>query len=255
MLDYGTPFTMENTQIMQEYLINGGKLYIDCGTFFGIQVFYGYPNLQELMDLLGVAETEFTMTTNLINMLSGLPGSICHDLVFSGSTQNLNWFIDEMTPNENGIAAFEEEGYGTVAIQGEGEYGQKTFCFSYAIAKLMDGDEGTRDELMTRIAVYFDLITTGENEITSENSDLIFTIYPSPFSENTSLSYSIPDKSFVIIEIYNITGQYISTPVSEFQQEGKHEVIFNGTELSAGVYFCRLLVGEEVLTKKIVKVE
>jgi len=119
----------------------------------------------------------------------------------------------------------------------------------------MDSDEGTREELLTRIAEYFDLITTGENEITSGNSDFNFIIYPSPFSEYTNLSYSIPEEGFVNIEIYNINGRHISTLISEFQQEGKHKVIFNGTELPAGVYFCRLQVEEDVLTKKIVKVE
>nr|NQU91392.1 T9SS type A sorting domain-containing protein [Bacteroidota bacterium] len=145
------------TDVMQEYLINGGKIYIDCGAFFGGQAHYQYPELQELMDLFGVAETEITIPINVINLLSGLPGSICQDLVFTGSTQGLFYHIDKMTPNENGIAAFEEEDYGTVAVQGEGEYGQKTFCFSYALGKLIDGDEGTRDELMIRITEFFDL--------------------------------------------------------------------------------------------------
>ncbi len=55
-----------------------------------------------------------------------------------------SWFIDKMTPNDNGIAAFEEDDYGTVAVQGEGEYGQKTFCFAYALAHLEDGIQGTQ---------------------------------------------------------------------------------------------------------------
>ncbi|MCD4730352.1 MAG: S8 family serine peptidase [Bacteroidales bacterium] len=254
-LDDGVIVTLEMTEAITEYLMNGGYIYAECGTFFGGMAYIGYPNYEEVMELFGVAGSEFQLTYNFINMLSGLPGSICEGLEFTGSYQTPVWFIDEMTPNENGIAAFEEEGYGTVAVQGEGEYGQKTFCFSYALAKLMDSDEGTREELLTRIAEYFDLITTGENEITSGNSDFNFIIYPSPFSEYTNLSYSIPGKSFVNIEIYNINGGHISTPVSEFQQEGKHEVLIHGTELPGGVYFCRLQVGEDVLTKKIVKVE
>ncbi|MCD4737083.1 MAG: S8 family peptidase, partial [Bacteroidales bacterium] len=254
LINNGTPFTLEMIQTMAEYLYQGGKIYIECGSFFGLQSYFEYPDMDEIMQLFGVAEAELVFSTNNINMLTGLPGSICEGLEFSGSTQGSYWYIDKLTPNENGIAAFEEEDYGTVAIQGEGEYGQKTFCFAYALAKLMDGDEGTREELMICIAEYFDLITTGEKEITSGNSDFNLTIHPSPFSENTSLSYSIPGKSFVNIEIYNINGRHISTPVSEFQQEGKYEVIFNGIELPVGVYFCRLQVGEEVLIKKIIKV-
>nr|NQU91265.1 T9SS type A sorting domain-containing protein [Bacteroidota bacterium] len=43
--------------------------------------------------------------------------------------------------------------------------------------------------------------------------------------------------------------------MSEFQQEGGHEVLFNGTDLPAGIYFCRLQAGDEVLTKKIIKLK
>jgi len=117
------------------------------------------------MELLGVAETEFTMTPNYINMLSGLPGSICEYLVFSGTTQYPFMYIDKMTPSENGIAAFEEDNYGTVAVHGEGEYGQKTFCFSYALAKLVDGvTPNTRDTLLQRIIDFFDIDSASNNQ-------------------------------------------------------------------------------------------
>ncbi len=113
--------------------------------------YFEYPNREEMMELFGVEDAEKLMTSNNITLLTGLPGSICDQLIFEGSTQSTSWFIDKMTPNDNGIAAFEEDDYGTVAVQGEGEYGQRTFCFSYALAHLEDGSQGTRDELLTRI--------------------------------------------------------------------------------------------------------
>jgi len=95
-----------------------------------------------------------------------------------------------MTPNENGIAAFEEDGYGTVAVQGEGEYDQKTFCFSYALAKLTDSEQGTRDTLMTRIAEFFDLYDpianfTTDTTVIVEGDSLHFT----DLSENNPISW------------------------------------------------------------------
>jgi len=162
-----------------------------------------------MMELFGVEEFESPQTQNSISLLNGLSGSICKNLIYTGSTQTPNWYIDKMTPNNNGTAAFEEEGYGTVAVQGAGEYGQKTFCFSYALAKLIDGDEGTREELLTSIAEYFDLITTGEKEITSENDNLDITVYPCPFGDNTKLSYTLSEKSNIKLELYNINGRHI----------------------------------------------
>jgi len=249
----GTAITMQMTNVMRDYLMNGGYLYVDCGTFFGSQSYHHYPDLVELMELFSVAEQEFTQTANLFNNLYGLPGSICHDLEFSFTSQNPRWFINIMTPNENGIAAFEEEGYGIVAVQGTGAYGQKTFCFSYALGKLVDGDEGTREELMTRIAVYFELIPTGENEVIAERNDINLTIYPSPFIETISISYTLPEENHTTIEIYDINGRHISTLVNGLQPEGDHAILFDGNELPSGVYLCLMQFGEEVLCKKVVK--
>jgi hypothetical protein len=152
----GEIVTMGMTEVMTAFLANGGYLYVE-GSVFGIVAHLGYPNLAELMELFGVEEVETPLTQNNINLLNGLPGSICEGLEFAGTTQSPFWYIDILTPSENGIATFEEDDYGTVALQGEGEYGQKTFYFSYALAHLEEGSQGTREELMNRIFEFFDL--------------------------------------------------------------------------------------------------
>jgi serine protease len=153
----GTAVSMEMTETMAEYLYLGGKIYIECGSFFCTQTYFGYPNKDEIFNLFGIADAQYLTPFNPINLLTGLDGSICQNLVFTSSTQNNFYYIDAMTPNGNGLAAFEENGYGMVAVQGEGEYGQKTFCFSYALAHLVDNIQGSRDTLLTRIAEFFDL--------------------------------------------------------------------------------------------------
>jgi subtilisin family serine protease len=156
-IDDGVVVTLEMTEIITEYIMNGGNIYTECGSFLGGMAYVGYPNLEEMMELFGVEEIETPVSQNPINLLSGLTGSICEGIEFSSSTQFPYWYIDKMIPDENGMAAFEEGGYGTVAVQGEGEYGQKTFCFSYALAHLVDNSQGSRDTLLTRIAEFFDL--------------------------------------------------------------------------------------------------
>ena len=68
-------------------------------------------------------------------------------------------YVDNYVPNESGIIAFEESDYGTVAVQNTGEYNQRTFCFSYTLADLDDGEfPNTREELLGRICNFFDII-------------------------------------------------------------------------------------------------
>jgi subtilisin family serine protease len=158
ILSDGVLVTQEMTDIIIDYLVNGGKLYAESGSFFGCMDYFDYPNHDEAMELFGVDTIETPMTTNTLNLLTGQPGSICEGFVFEGSFQQPIWYIDKMTPNENGVAAFEEDNYGTVAVQGEGEYGQKTFCFSYALARLRDLYDVKRDSLMTSIVDFFELL-------------------------------------------------------------------------------------------------
>jgi len=218
LLRYGTPFTLEMIQTMAEYLYQGGEIYIECGSFFGLQSYFEYPDMDEIMQLFGVAEAELVFSTNYINMLTGLPGSICEGLEFSGSTQGDCWYIDKMTPNENGVAAFEEEDYGTVAIQGEGEYGQKTFCFAYALAKLIDGSPpNTKDTLLARIVDFFDLYDPIAN-FTADTTLIVEgdTVHFTDLSENNPISWEwefeggTPETSTEQnpVVIYNTPGNY-----------------------------------------------
>ncbi len=216
-LKSGTPVSMEMLQIIAEYLYQGEQLYLECGSLFTGLIYFGYPSTEEIMELFGVEESQFTTLTNPVSLLTGLSNSICQDLEFNGSTQNLNWFINEMTPGENGIAAFEEDNYGTVAIQGEGEYGQKTFIFSYAVAHLVDGPLGIRDELMERIVEFLDLLDPKADFMADttfvEEGD---TIYFTDLSENIPTSWEwhfeggTPETSAEQnpVIIYNTSGNY-----------------------------------------------
>jgi len=248
----GTPITLEMTQTMAEYLYQYGRIYIECGSFFGVMSYFGYPNQEEIRDLFGVAEAQYLTLTNPLSMLTGLDNSICHDLLFSGSYQSLSWYIDAMTPNDNGIAAFEEDGYGTVAVQGVGEYGQRTFCFAYALAKLKDGSQGTREELLTRI-VDFLLLGVGEDENISENDKQDIKIFPSPFNENTNIHFTLNNDSYIKLEIFDLTGNKVAILCDQILQSGDYAFQFNGEYLASGVYLCCLHSGDQVVTEKIIK--
>jgi len=223
--------------------------------------YFDYPNQDEAMQLFGVDTIETPMTTNTLNLLTGQPGSICEGFVFDGSFQSPVWFIDKMTPNENGIAAFEEDNYGTVAVQGVGEYGQKTFCFSYALAKLRDMYDVKRDSLMTEIAIFFELMDPVdiEDEINSIISVLDLNIFPNPSDGISNIKYLIPVGSWqlaigkkVDLSIFDIYGKKIRMLVDEMQKPGEYSVRFDGSDLPAGIYLVRLQAGTRIETTKLV---
>jgi flagellar hook assembly protein FlgD len=79
--------------------------------------------------------------------------------------------------------------------------------------------------------------------------------YPNPFNPETKIDFQIMDGSFVTVDIYNLKGQRIRRLINEVKTQGKHSVIWNGTDengklVSSGVYLYRLQAGDFHTTRK-----
>jgi len=253
-LGQGTFFTMETTRTIKEYLEHGGRIFLDCGTFFGLQTFHSYPDVEFLEGLFGISETYFPMTYNEINLLTGCTGSICENLEFTDSDQGPFYFIETMTPNEHGMAAFEEEGYGTVAIQGAGEHGQRTFYMSYALGQLIDSDQGTREELLSRIVDWL-LIGVEVPEFRVSGSGFRVEVYPNPAVEEVVVSVSGQRSAVsgeIRICICDLFGREVRTLVDELKSPGEYSVRMDVSDLPAGVYLVRVQAGGQSAVRKLI---
>jgi len=81
--------------------------------------------------------------------------------------------------------------------------------------------------------------------------------YPNPFNPVTTISYSLPRRSEVSIDIFNILGQKIITLVDETKPAGDYQINWdsndsNGQKVSTGIYFYRFQAGDYVETKKMI---
>ena len=61
--------------------------------------------------------------------------------------------------------------------------------------------------------------------------------FPNPFNPSTTIRYGLPNRSQVTLTVFNTLGQQVSVLQNGEQEAGYHEVKFDGTELSGGVYF------------------
>jgi photosystem II stability/assembly factor-like uncharacterized protein len=76
--------------------------------------------------------------------------------------------------------------------------------------------------------------------------------YPNPFNPSTTIKFELPKSSIVKLRVFDILGRQVSVLVNERKDAGVHELKFDGSNLSSGVYFYRLQVGDFVQTKKLV---
>jgi hypothetical protein len=99
----------------------------------------------------------------------------------------------------------------------------------------------------------FGVITTLEKIIYNiPESFILNQNYPNPFNPYTTISYSIPEKGFVEITIFNMLGEEIKKLIAEEKPAGSYNVSFNGSCLTSGIYFYRLKSVKYSCTRKMI---
>jgi len=79
--------------------------------------------------------------------------------------------------------------------------------------------------------------------------------YPNPFNPSTTIRYGLRRKSTVQLSVYNTFGQQVALLAQGEREAGYHELKFDGSGLSSGVYFCRLQAGEYAAAGKLLLVK
>ena len=77
--------------------------------------------------------------------------------------------------------------------------------------------------------------------------------YPNPFTTDTRITYSVSNTSTVIIDVFNVMGQRISSLLHTEHSPGEYAVLFDGEELPAGIYFYRLQTDSQSETRSFIK--
>lgn len=76
--------------------------------------------------------------------------------------------------------------------------------------------------------------------------------YPNPFNPSTTISFELPERSEVSLQVFNALGEMVHLLAKGTSDAGRHSVTFNATNFPSGVYFYRLQAGEFVQTQKMV---
>jgi hypothetical protein len=75
---------------------------------------------------------------------------------------------------------------------------------------------------------------------------------PNPFNPATTLSFSLPEVVQVTLNVFDVQGRLVATLVNGLREAGQHQVTFDGSNLSSGVYLYTLQAGSYSATGKMV---
>ena len=73
---------------------------------------------------------------------------------------------------------------------------------------------------------------------------------PNPFRQETFIRYHCSEPSKVTMKVFNILGQEVVTLVDKVENAGEHIVKWDANEMSNGVYFYRVTIGNFTETRK-----
>ncbi len=72
--------------------------------------------------------------------------------------------------------------------------------------------------------------------------------YPNPFNPTTNIVFELGSSVNVKMEIFNVIGQRVETMDLGLMSTGQHNVTFDGSSLTSGVYIVRMMMGTHVET-------
>jgi len=114
--------------------------------------------------------------------------------------------------------------------------------------------QGSQLSVLTAIV---DSLVTSENSIV-ETLPVDYKLdqnYPNPFNPKTNISYSVKEKGFVTLKVYNSLGKEVASLVNDNRESGKYELQWDASNYSSGVYFYKMTANNYSETKKMMVIK
>lgn len=133
------------------------------------------------------------------------------------------------------------ENYGLILIGGENDS---------PTAKRIGSREGSEADRPQLTVTYSMPTATERNELPDFLTEL--TAFPNPAGENATIRYTLSTPRDVKIQVHDVTGRLVATPVSGTQAAGSHSIRLDAEAMTPGLYLVRLVSGGESALKTLV---
>ncbi len=161
---------------------------------------------------------------------------------FMKLTDNKGQIVDSLTYDDNAPWPLEADGKGA-SLELSDPYKDNSLGVNWK-ASIEHGTPGKKNSTITSVQ------RNKKSEIPSEYT--LQQNYPNPFNPTTKIVYQLPKEGYVSLKVYNILGKEIASLVNEKKTTGTYQVIFDGSNLSSGIYFYRLQSENFVETRKLI---
>jgi hypothetical protein len=189
---------------------------------------------------LPVELTSFTST-------KGNDGTILLKWITATEVNNYGFEIEKtVISNQQAVTSWKKidfvEGAGTTNVPKKYSYSDKNLSAGKYSYRLKQIDRDGKFEYSQSV------------EVTVEQRPNVFALeqnYPNPFNPSTVISYQLPLSGQVSLKVYDAVGREVATLVNEVKEAGSYTAHFDGTKLSSGIYFARLVSAGKTQMRKL----
>ncbi|MEO8665811.1 MAG: T9SS type A sorting domain-containing protein, partial [Ignavibacteria bacterium] len=79
--------------------------------------------------------------------------------------------------------------------------------------------------------------------------------FPNPFNPVTKINFTIRTKGIVVLKIYDVTGKEVAVLLNEEMGAGSHDVDFDGSSFSSGIYIYKIISEDFTKTKSMLLIK
>jgi len=118
-----------------------------------------------------------------------------------------------------------------------------------------DRAEGTGEDIWASILDFSTPVSIVKRENRFPDDFYLFPNYPNPFNPVTTIRFSLPVNSKVILNVYDINGRKIRTLLNQKKAAGFYEIKWDGkndqgANVASGLYLYQLKTSGKVLSRK-----
>ncbi len=119
--------------------------------------------------------------------------------------------------------------------------------YSYILEDVDHSGNVTRHDPVT--------VTVPDNVLFANADFRLEPAYPNPFNPAFTLPLELSRPMDVTMNMYDITGRKVRTIAGGRMEAGNYEFRVDGRDLNSGIYFVRSVIGDQVLTQKMLLVK
>jgi hypothetical protein len=197
-----------------------------------------YSPYEELIDSLRSRKLDSTL------VCSGIPKHYCSD---TGSVSLFGFQVKKKTFSRSTSAAWTTVSYG----------------MNFGIISAMYGDSyGLAGDNL--LGCYINGVLYGDTTLTTNvqiisleipKSFILLQNYPNPFNPTTKIKFNVAKVCEVKIIVYDVAGREVQTLLNESLKPGTYETTFDGSQLTSGVYFYRMVTDEYTEARKMILIK